>query len=309
MSFDLRVEFTGLCMYVVHADPALEAGPGGELDADEVTVVIPECRFDRADVAHLDGTSGKPHVGYMRLDLATIAGADVQVPASTAGQIPAYEVVHRFDNETLGFGLEDGGPVHVAPALPEFDRFAPGVKPQDALFTKTAAGANPFAAMRATLRGGRLIANPDEAVEQQWEFRDHFGGQGYSGTFAESVVWFREVEDRHSLTLTLTSFGEENPAQHITLHPVIHENGRPTISLKIANLCCENPLEWKELEPGSPVEQDDDFKWFYRAMTPAAGTTFKQMLLDSALDEFPIPVKKGPERGGQGCIGTTVRKP
>lgn len=303
MSFDLRVEFTGLCMYLVHADPPDTRSAGDEMEAHKVTVVIPECRKDVAERRHADNDQGKHHVGYMRLDLASIAGISARIPSAPGKEIPAYEVVHRFTNQTLDFGLSAAPSMVVHTRLPEFDAFAPALVPRPELLDDAKAGA--FAVMRTTLTGGTLKG---EEARQEWKFSDTFseGREEYSGTFAETLVWSREVADADSLTLTLTPFKGGDP-QHITLTPVEGPNGKRTLALKIANLCCENPLEWKELESGGAIERDDDFKWLYRLMLPAPGETFRSMLATrGAGSKLPVPELIGPDRGGQGCVGGSV---
>lgn len=314
MSFDLRVEFTGLCMYLVHADPPDTRDAGDEMEAHKVTVVIPECRNHVAERKHADDDEGKHHVGYMRLDLASIAGISASIPSEPGEGIPAYEVVHRFTNQRLDFGLSAASSMVVHTRLPEFDRFAPALVPRPELLDDDKAGE--FAVMRTTLTGGTLVG---ERARQEWKFSDVFnaGRQEYSGEFAETLVWSREVPGADSLTLTLTPFGGGNP-QHVTLTPATDAGGRRTISLKIANLCCENPLEWKELESGreidrdddvsgSEVQRDNDFKWLYRLMLPAPGETFRSMLAArGAGSTLPVPELVGPDRGGQGCVGGSV---
>src|SRR4051812_37492518 len=58
MSFTLEVEFSGLCLFVLHPDEP------------RVAVLMPDARKSTANPVHVDGTRGIPHVGYTRFDLA-----------------------------------------------------------------------------------------------------------------------------------------------------------------------------------------------------------------------------------------------
>jgi len=328
--FDLEIKFTGLIMYLVHGDPP--ASPGDPLVGRKVTVVIPECRQHFVDAKHDDGTEGAHHVGYMRMDLASIVGPHASFPAAAAEVAavpsdPPYEVVHRFTNQVLDFGLpgeereegEDGvdTSINVHTRLPEFDRLAPRLEPRPELFDERAAD---LAVLRTTLTRGSLTGQP----KQEWKFSNVLGdpNEAYSGKFAEALTWTRTVPDRNWLTLTLAPLAGGEAQQQVTLFPVAGPTGRPTISLKIANLCCENPLEWAELDARGAIHRDDDFKWLYRLMQPVAERTrgrqpaprrtIKQMLATRGdrLAELPIPLLEGEDRGGQGCVGvTTTTKP
>jgi hypothetical protein len=303
MPFQLQVEFTGLCMYLVHADPPDTRKPGDELQAEKVTVVIPECRQGFSNTRHADNHRGKHHVGYMRMDLAGIAGANVKVPPAGDG-IPHYEVIHRFTKQRLDFGIPEESSMQVQTFLPEFEQFAPSLKPREELFDDQKAA--PLAVLRTTLTGGSLTGKP----RQGWKLPDLFSESGeYQGTFADVLTWSRAIEGADSLTLTLTPLAG-GEAQQVTLYPLPGADGTPTISLRIANLCCENPLDWKELESGASIQSDEDFKWLYRLMTPPPGQTFGTMLAARGTREkLPIPHKVGGDRGGEGCVGgtTTVR--
>lgn len=300
MPFQLRVEFTGLCLYLVHADPPEGRQPGEELEASKVTVVIPECRMGVANARHPDRDNGKHHVGYMRLDLANLTGADARVPSAPDPDMPpAYEVVHRFTNQELAFGLDAEPSMRVFTNVPELGGYAPTLEPRPELFDDRA---GELAVMRVTLTGGELTGEPVE----DWKFSDLFSpGRNYAGRFAQVVTWTREVPG-DSLTLTLTDFDRQDgqPAQEVRLTPVAGPDGAPTISLKIANLCCENPMEWQELESRGVIDKDEDFKWAYRVMQAASGPSIEQML--GTTGKFPIPVQDGPARGGEGCVGTTA---
>jgi hypothetical protein len=87
------------------------------------------------------------------------------------------------------------------------------------------------------------------------------------------------------------------------LVPVAHPDGTLALTLKIACLCCENPLEWKELEKREVTDKDLDFKWLYRTMRPPQGTTYGDMLGEDG--ELPVPILIDQDRGGEGCVGAT----
>ncbi|HEV2734964.1 MAG TPA: hypothetical protein VGV85_08985, partial [Longimicrobiaceae bacterium] len=184
MAFQLRVEFTGLCLYLVHATPPGDRKPGDPLDAQKVTVARPDCRKGKVATRHADGDKGRPHAGYIRFDLANLT------PGFPAGQVddsPEYEVVHRFTRQTLDFGLPAAeGLMRVHAAVPEFEGFAPTLEPRPELSVDAQAGG--LCVMKTTLTGGTLIGEPEP--RDDWEFSPLFHPSGYSyiGEFAQSLV-------------------------------------------------------------------------------------------------------------------------
>lgn len=301
MPFQLRVEFTGLCLYLVHARPD-SFNADGSVEAQKLSVVIPDCRKTTTSKRHADETDGKHHVGYLRFDLASLAGVPTGFPPAPARKGPKYEVVHRFTGQTVHFGVPDAPSTHVDPKLPSVEGYAPTLTPRPGLLDPKPQGpARDAMVMRTTISGGELVGTE---VKAKWQFPPLFNPDQspYSGDFAEALVWSRQI-DADGLTLTLTDFGADEGLQ-IPLRPVGPE-GRQTISVRIANLCCENPLEWDELETRESPGRDEDFKWLYRLLEPPAGTSYKDMF-KKPKDEFPVPEKISKGRGSEGCVGTMM---
>lgn len=297
MPFTLRVEFTGLCMYVVPAAPP--ANPEDAVNTSHVTIFLPDCRRGKVSSEHEDTSRGTPHVGYLRFDLANVASLSTLTPGP-ADRAPNYEGVYRFTGQHLDFGLSNPALISAAPNMPEAGRLSQMLQSREELRDMRAAG---YAVMRTKLTGGTLRGTPEDS----WEFINRFKDQPvYTGTFADRVIWTRKVTDADTLTLTLTNF-RSGATTTLPLVPVMID-GEATISLKIANLCCENPLEWKDLDDRSRVTtmEDHDFKWFYRLLLPAGKPNYYE-LRDGK--PFPIPREWGADRGGQGCIGLTAFEP
>src|SRR5215208_4826236 len=133
MSFELRVEFAGLCLYAVHSD------------GNRAAVVLPDAR-DSADRVHEDGEEGEAHAGYLRFDLANLdlpgigpGGLEIPagpVPASSPDSgDPVYEAVHRLDRQMVDFGLADSpSALKVDLELPHLGEFADTLVPVADLF-------------------------------------------------------------------------------------------------------------------------------------------------------------------------------
>jgi hypothetical protein len=277
MSFELEVEFRGLCLIV--------RDPGGEVAG----VLMPDCR-KTVNPLHEDGTMGVHHVGYLRLDLANL---------SPGG--PRADVIHRFNCESLEFvGIEgEAMTTNVEEALPDFARFAADVELKPGLFSEK----HPAELlMRTVLKGGDLSGDGLKT----WFLPRHLKvDTEYSGTFASAPFWTRTVEGDY-ITLRIVPFDGSDPME-FTLRPVEGEN---VVSLKIANLCAINPLEWgelegtEELEEPAPGYRDEDFKWLYRLLqsrTAPFGTRLGN-------EDFPVPVhsKREDVAGVQGCMPGTI---
>jgi hypothetical protein len=317
MPFTLEVEFTGLCMFVINT--RVRAG----VDVDDVVVLLPECRRKEKDPIHLDNTPARAHTGYLRFDLGNL---DIEKnPFATGSPTygPFYEGVHRFSRQLLDFGLSDMEWEAVEPMLPEVHRFAPTLRLRREVIAANPSGTR--AVMRTQLRGGTLRGKVDKGEKDEWQFPKTFNpAEAYRGEFVDHVVWRRRVEredeDVLNLTIKPMSGGGSEPETLVRLRP--RDDG--IIRLKIANLCCANPLEWDSLEnecpeplrrrPAKEVENekkpratvDVDFKWFYQLLLPAGKPNYDELLKRGNL---PIPKLLTEDRGGQGCVGLTVYNP
>jgi hypothetical protein len=274
MPFTVQIEFSGLCLFLKHKN------------GREVGVVMPDARTPTNGEmpTHKDETKAVPHVGYLRYDLADMVPSVVQAatpplvpsaPNSYAG--PRFEVVHRFNRETLdlGFGSDDGIATDEL-ALPNFHRISKRLTLTPGLF---AASPPEILLMRMKLQGGRFSSHSGGS---NWTFPSTANGKrAYQGQFASVTTWTSPPIDKPALTLTLTPFDGGEPTA-VTLRPV-----DDVVRLKICNLCAENPLEWRELWLRVIVgNEDKDFKWLYRLM----GNYEKVTKTDDGRHHFPVPV-------------------
>lgn len=286
MSFELRVEFSGLIMYL--RDPK----------RPEVMLVMPDARrYSNLNATHDDGTPGIPHAGYVRWDLAGLVNG---VPAGDALNGPRYEVVHRFNHEFLDFNLPVSSMDDLRLDIPNFGRFAPTLVPIDGVMNPTP---STDVLMRTMISGGTL-----KAIGQgkRWTLPSTFqpkakADETYSGVFTGFALWSRTI-DADSLTITISSF-DRSYAMPVQLRPVLTPTGY-AITLKVANLCADNPLEWEEFGFRQVFDSDDDFKWLYSLLKPKAkDQTLKSML---AKNKLPCPQldhsAPGP-LGHENCMG------
>jgi hypothetical protein len=287
MSFQLEVEFSGLCLYVLDSVN------------ERVGVAMPDARGRTpGSTTHEDGTIGRRHVGYVRFDLADLDHAFPDLGRPT----PHYEGVHLFDREELRFVIEgDAGPIVPDLALPAAESIAPD--PVDP--TRSAAVTIPglFDAqppqpvlMHTRLSGGTIIGEPEET----WRFSNLWnpGQPAYEGEFASFVTWRRTVE---SVTLHLRRFHEVDPYLEIPLVPKGGTNS--LVRVKVANFCSTNPMEWRDLGLRDVDSDDEDFKWLYRLLTPRDGSTWNTRLM---MHRFPIPLFAPGGQGVQDCLGKQI---
>jgi len=296
MSFELRVEFAGLCLYMV--DP-LEEGTG-----NKVAILMPDAR-KTADPMHKDGEDGEAHVGYIRFDLANLGVKGMTLP--TPGKLddgsgsPPNEIIHRFDGQELSFGLDlDPNPMNVQIGVPDFGKFAGLLEPVPDLFTD----APKNLLMRTIISGGTIEAH---GLGKTWAFSSVLHstpvGDRYSDQFAGFALWTRPV-DAEGLTITISDF-KGNPAVRIPLIPR-KIDGKQVIAIKVANLCSNNPMEWGEYPLRTVVTHDLDFKWLYRLLAPVSGT-YEQVLAGA---ELPFP-RAIPDQafGDEDCMGGCITIP
>jgi hypothetical protein len=284
MSFELRVEFSGLCMYLVSPEEKRAA------------VLMPDCRTS-VDPVHADGEEGVHHVGYLRFDLANVAGF-AGVPAGSDAFGPQYEVVHRFDFQKLEFpGFGDEEPLTVEDlGFPEFEKFTENLRLKDGMFDDEPPEE---LLMRTVLRGGVLKSDRVKS----WRLPDDLKpGSDYKDNFASRATWTRTVTTG-TVAVRIAGFDGSSPVT-LELKPV---EGEDTVTLKIANLCKVNPLEWEELESEVVTEQgarDRDFKWLYRLLE---STTHPLAVRLGAVPDIPVPVLEATAPSGvQGCMGAII---
>ena len=290
--FTLEVEFSGLCLF-------LEEDPGKQ----RVAVLMPDARM-RADAdppVHLDGTDAEPHVGYVRINLANLvdlAQADPPIPEGAATNPfrlpPEYELLHRFDHQVLNFEADFAPePMLLNLAVPHFKDFAPGLELVPGLFTASPPG--DALLMRTILDGGTLAVSqaPDPFVIPK-----AFGASAdHAGFFSSAVKWTRHVLSE-AVVVRITDFADpDGPGQAaFALRPAAAGG---TVSLKVANLCSHNPLDWRELSTRPANDVDVDFKWLYRLFQPTVGTWTAAL----AATGLPVPELANPlVSGSNDCM-------
>jgi hypothetical protein len=291
----LRVEFAGLCLYLVHSNRT------------HVAVLLPDCRIDEAnDPRHVDGTLGAAHVGYIRFDAANInfppdpsaefTGLPMAEPNEEG---PAYEVIRRLNHETIRFVYE---PTERASekleikrlVLPDLDRFATTLRVRKDLFDRRP----PQSLLAKTIiMGGELESQRGMA---RWQMPNTLAPdlkEVQVDSFAGAVVWTTELASAN-VWLEITKF-PGSKARPVRIPLIPRDDG--VISAKVANLCDKNPLEWPELRLHNVIEEDRDFKWLYRLLEPKMGREWETLLRGSRLP-VPIMTQEQPQ-GDDDCTG------
>lgn len=283
MSFELQVELAGPCLYLVHPD------------GKQIAVLIPDCRASTGIEFHRDSKNAEPHVGYIRLDLADLG---LPVPGPKDDE-PRYELVHRFDRQVVTFvgerepEEEHEGRIRGELAFPNFDEVAPALRPLPGLF-----GDQPPDAllMRMVLDGGELEST---VTDETWLFSPVLNRRAppEPSRFASFVTWKRRFRG-DSLAVRVTNFGSEAPEAEFPMRNIPDE---AVIRVKIANLCCENPLEWNDLPLRQLRGDDEDFKWVYRLLEPPE-TTWDELIREIKL--LPMPQRTGvnAHTGSDDCL-------
>jgi len=290
--FRLSVEFAGLCLYVID-----------RRQAPSVSVLMPTCvptPNGRVKAEHEDKSSGARHVPYL---LANLANFGQSVPSGLAGDGPQFGVVRRLSREEILFEPDERTSAEVdldRLPLPDCGNDKGKIGLRDGLLRDVTRDALPELNVRTVLKGGALGATTGTAAaggNPNWDESE--------ADWAGSLRWTRTVPG-NSLTVRIRGWdsGEETP---LALTPVNRGNG-PVIELKIANLCEENALEWKEFEPKFE-RRDVDFKWLYRLFAPNVGSSILAAL---GKKELPYPLLKprgARTTGNTGCTGGKIGLP
>lgn len=250
-SFRLRIDFTGICLYLWAAD------------RKSITVVLPDAAQKPGKrLEHPDGTRAEPHAGYLRFDLKNLATGVAFGEDDGDTEVPSYEAVHRFQFEDLDLALplgdEIGGPLD----LPNLDVFAPVRRPLRSLDDEKPPKS---VLMRMRLDGGCFTT---KKVSIDWKIDGDLHPDARMTKFRVhgTVVWERMLSGT-GLDVVLSRFGGAETARIPLLARPLSNKATPEIRLKIANLC-SNPLEWPELETRAVPGPDVDFKWLYRLFEP-----------------------------------------
>jgi len=288
----LSVEFAGICLYVV------------DRQQRNVSVLMPVAD-GRVDEKHEDKTNGIRHVPYLLADLANISPG---VPAGLAGDGPQFGVVRRLSREEILFEPEERGGITLQPdplPLPDLTVYKSVIRLKDDPLAPIGRGERPELNVRTILRGGTLVATT--VVESST--RSGPPGQDPDwdkdpADWAGSIKWTRPISG-NSLTIRIRNWdtGKETPLT-LTVPP----DGRQVIELKVAILCDENPLEWKEFKRRFQKE-DVDFKWLFRLFEANDGGSILKAIKREKLP-YPRLKPRGPRAAGDpGCTGGQFQRP
>ena len=294
MSVELSIEFAGICLYVI---------PPGQQTVD---VLIPTCvptPNGRIKTEHEDKTIGARHVPYL---MANLANFDPNVPAGPVGDGPQFGVVRRLNREELFFDPVPSESKAFDPdalPLPDFTVYKE-IGLLDGLRSNIPPNGIPELSVRTVLKGGALTATtlggsgaPVPSGNPHWDEQE--------ADWAGSIRWTGTVPG-DSVTIRIHNWDTRQDTP-LTLKPVTR-GGNQVIELKIANLCEDNPLEWKEFEPVFD-RRDVDFKWLFRLFAPNAGGSILAAL---GRKELPYPLLKSRgarTTGNTGCTGGKVTPP
>lgn len=292
MAFTLEVEFSGLCLYVLHrADPSL------------VAVLLPDCRqtAHASPIKHIDGRDAKPHVGYVRFDMEQLKLVSKVAAAATE---PRYELVHRFARQVLKFEGTLAGATEINADNLFFPRLDCLGFPLDLvpnLFATDDAVVPKALLARMILDGGTLQAKRNE---DSW-YLPQLCASGaskptYVAKYASEAKWKRAFGG-DTLTVRITDFADKDESKFV----VEGIADGSSLTVKVANLCCQNPLEWEDLPSRRVNNADDDFKWLYTLLQPT-GTDYPNLLGGiGAGAELPHPIlvaAGSAETGSDDCI-------
>lgn len=287
MAFILEVLFSGPCLYVRHPS-----------DKTQVAVLMPDARLPSRPDSHPDEEPAEPHVGFIRVNLGDVRVDGLSIPLGSPGD-RKYEIVHRFDRESLVFEELAPEPVTVTlDKVPDFDVFLRDEL--DLAVDLFGADRQGRLVMRTILKGGTLNGPKGK---REWRIPQLKGGDSeeYKKDFAPVVHWNRDVPG-NCLTLRIVAFDGSSETR-IPLGPF--EDGE-TVTVEVANLCAYNPLEWTELPMRSVVGTDEDFKWVYQLLQPRTGSYAK--LLKGAPLPAPRLVRGGLRTGDEDCIGAQITR-
>lgn len=244
--FRLRIEFTGLAVFAEHGDEMLVLQPDARQNPDR----------DRGrGMVHRDGYPAAAHAGYLSFDARHL------LPGAGSG-----DVVVRFNREAVTVEGMPAGRVADAVDLPDFSVFAPVVQLDSSLHGKTPA---PSLLSRIHLSGGALSGKGDgkwRTMSRVLTSPTSMGHQQASNTFAHGVEYETQIAGAATVTIRLTAF-DGSATRAYTLSPVKGE-----VRLRVANLCADNPLEWREFPVPAEVPSPDlDFKWLSTLFTVRPG--------------------------------------
>jgi hypothetical protein len=154
--------------------------------------------------------------------------------------------------------------------------------------------------MRTILKGGTLCGPEGQRKWRIPRLRSSKTDE-YKKNFASFTEWERDVTG-DKLALRTTAFDGSGE----TMIPLGPFAAGEIVTVEIANLCAQNPLEWEDLPKRKVMGTDEDFKWVYRMLKPTTGS-YASLLKGSPLPA-PRLVRDGSRTGDDDCMGATIKR-
>lgn len=284
MSFELRVEFSGLCLFAI------------DKKAKAVGVLMPDFGFKDGQSMQRPGES-KPreaHRAYMRMDAASLGLATIGGEGKDGAP---YQVVRLLHGKKIGLHTGLAGLPKDKPVVPSLDgvdkKTAVTLDPQ--WFSPSPNGL----LGRVVLRGGEF---DQQRSGVQWTFPNTLKKLFKNETESyQNIVTWRATVAGAGVAISLASFDGSN-AESFVLRPVLQPDGRMAVVIRFGNLCRLNPLAWSGFEIDT-VKEDHDFRWFFDVVSTPAG--WAQELQNANDTELPCPqVAATTLEGSRNCSGT-----
>lgn len=317
MSVTINVTFAGLAMAILHPEE------------DCSLAVLPDARKP----AVLDDfTVGAEHQCYIRSPLAHFAHkdggtliADSSVVHRLGGDhVSMYLAVRRRGSEEfVPLAVESGahGPANSGNALPMpyFDEIVtPTVAPLPQIINPTA---HQSTLCRMVLPSGAWRGS---GIQSQWivssalqtapSVSNPCARTPIFGSYVGRMTWTRRIEDdiTHVALMVHSLHGTNTPAASLVFAPLPAGGEETEVNMEIANLCADDPLEWKS-NPRRRLA-DVDFKWMYSLLELPQQQRFTTALMGAELPHPRKVVQPGSMPGGifaalgsEGCSTSALR--
>ena len=287
MSYDFRLEISGLCAFI--PDKEIEEG------ADVITAILvsTRTRIEDADGGEVSGSES--HQPLLVFDLNSVGaesggdgrncgvwfldGEDVTLRFKRGdAEYPVGPLRVRLDNTERSFSL-----------VPLMERALPGagqVDP-DCLEEVPSDTAGKLVRARFYLDKGTLFVSElaryrEGRVTAQFVPPPDEGSPVYKQYMPRRVTLeVSSVPDDVLTVIRATRIRTPDSYRELVLSPIEDLDGARSVVAEVRNLCCESVLVDKDVE--SFPESDPDFSYYYQI-----AARYKE--LSETFDEFPIPV-------------------
>lgn len=292
-SFNLQVQFTGLCSFV----------PNGPFaTATKLMAVLPNADYlmqvGVPAPTSLDGQPLERHRGFLKIPLANL-GTPTAPP-------DAVGIFYLAPGSQVTFATDFAGPLAVLS-----DPMAPNPpSPASVMWLASmaelmAGGAVPCdidpAAVSPTPPPDRVLAqvlvnsgfvSVTALPTEQWALQPAPPSQAAGAASPPSRQIAHEVSVAYNgISQAAVVIQNGGITQRINLQP----NASGLATVRVLNVCDDNQLEWTRVPDPQP---DVDFKWFYKLLPAAAQTALQAALPPGGL-VVPVPVGAG--AGGVDC--------